>query len=323
MLSRFSNSALSPKQILTLILGLLLLAAGLSLASYRLAEKELTARRGPLALIPRSARQTFVIYRGPIGAGAAGLFILTAAGWMGAEGLARTWQKRRNEELAANAVLLRLAPRVDDKSQWTAAADLWAALHSTLARPGWQSWLGAGLHLSFEIVQQAGERLTFYLWAPRPVPRPWSGSSGRPTPGWRSKPWSKAGRRAGRATKWTITWWRSNSRRTIPRPNSRRYSGSGPIWAWRGSPGGRCEPTLAATLYPRCCPAWKGCRRQPGGGAALRAALGNKWLAAGRAGFCRPAARRPAGSGPAPAPIGQPGARPAQTNRGEGPDARL
>ncbi|MCL4297958.1 MAG: type IV secretion system DNA-binding domain-containing protein [Anaerolineae bacterium] len=169
MLSRFSISSLGPKQTFTLLLGILLLAAGLSLGSYRLPEKALTARRGPLALIPRSTRQTFVLYRGPIGAGSAGLFILIAAGWMGTEGLARAWQKRRNEELAANAVLLRLAPRVDDKSQWAAAADLWAALHSTLARPGWQSWLGAGLHVSFEIVQQAGERLTFYLWAPRPV----------------------------------------------------------------------------------------------------------------------------------------------------------
>ena len=38
-----------------------------------------------------------------------------------------------------------------------------------MARPGWQVWLGAGWHLSLEMVQVAGERITFYLWCPRPV----------------------------------------------------------------------------------------------------------------------------------------------------------
>jgi hypothetical protein len=168
-MSRISFATLGPKQILVITLGLLLLVAGLSLGSYRLAEKTLTGRRGPLAFIPRDYRQFLAEHRLYLGTGATGLFVLLTAGWGSAETLARTWQKQRNRELAANAVLLRLSPRVDERSQWTAAAELWTAIHSTLARPGWQTWLGAGLHLSFELVQLAEQRLAFYLWAPRPV----------------------------------------------------------------------------------------------------------------------------------------------------------
>ncbi len=157
---------LNTRQILTVGLALLLLAAAISFGSYVLPEKELTGRRGPVAFIPREARKWFAPRRGLIGPGAAVGFIVVAAGWLTAEQLARTWQKRRNEELAANAVLLRIAPRVDDRSKWVAAADLWRAIHSTMACPARDVWLGNGLHLSLEMVQRAGERITFYLWAP-------------------------------------------------------------------------------------------------------------------------------------------------------------
>ncbi len=161
--------SLNPKQIIALAIAVLLLTAALSFGSYALPEKSLTARKGVIAAIPRPAREWFVTYRLLVGPAALAGAILVAAGWAAAEGLARAWQKRRNEELAANAVLLRLAPRVDELSQWEAAADLWRAIHSTLARSGRETWLGGGWHLSLELVQQAGERLAFYLWAPRPV----------------------------------------------------------------------------------------------------------------------------------------------------------
>ncbi len=161
--------SLKPKQILTIVMLVMALAGGLSLASYKLPEKELTGRRGTLSAIPREYRELFVQYRPWIGGGAVALLVVAAAGWAGAESLARNWQRTRNRELAANAVLLRLSPRVDDKSKWQAAADLWGALHSTLARPGWQIWLGGGMHVSLEMVQQAGERIMFYLWCPQPV----------------------------------------------------------------------------------------------------------------------------------------------------------
>lgn len=160
---------LSGRQVLLVVLVVLAVAAGLSFGSCGLAEKTLTGRRGPLAAIPRDWREAFVEYRFAIGAGAGGLFIVLALGWAGLESLARTWQKQRNRELAAGAVLLRLSPRVDEKSKWQNAADLWRAVHSTLARPGRQVWLGDGLHLSLEMVQRAGERIEFYLWCPRPV----------------------------------------------------------------------------------------------------------------------------------------------------------
>ncbi len=147
----------------------LVIIGGLSLASYKMPEKELTGRRGTLSFIPREYRQIFVEYRTRAGGAAVALLVLTAAGWFGAESLARTWQRTRNRELAANAVLLRLSPRGDDKSKWQSAADLWGALHSSLARPGWKTWLGGGMHLSLEMVQQSGERIMFYLWCPRPV----------------------------------------------------------------------------------------------------------------------------------------------------------
>src|SRR5512136_2500331 len=168
MLARLLPS-LDPKKVLVVVLAALLLAAGLSFGSYRLAEKDLTARRGPLAAIPRNARQVFVDSRGAVGPAAATVFVLVASGWAGATALARAWQKSRNQELAANAVLLRIAPRVDEQSKWQTAGDLWRAIHSTLERPGWQTWLGAGLHFSLEVVQLAGERVTFYLWSPRPL----------------------------------------------------------------------------------------------------------------------------------------------------------
>jgi hypothetical protein len=161
--------SMNPKQIIALVIAALILTAALSLGSYALPEKSLTTRRGIVAIIPRPAREGFVVYRPLVGPAAVGGAILVATGWAAAEGLARAWQKRRNEELAANAVLLRLSPRVDELSKWEAAADLWRAVHSTLARSGRETWLGSGWHLSLELVQPAGERLAFYLWVPRPV----------------------------------------------------------------------------------------------------------------------------------------------------------
>jgi hypothetical protein len=163
-------SRLSFPQILLVVLALALLATGLSFGSYYFSTETLTSRRGgQLSFIPRDYRLMLVEYRLLVGAVTGGVAILFGAAWLTAEMVARLWQQARNRELAANAVLLRIAPRVDEKSKWETAADMWAAIHSTLARPGWQVWLGAGLHLSLEMVQQAGERLTFYLWAPRPV----------------------------------------------------------------------------------------------------------------------------------------------------------
>lgn len=164
-----ASTSLSPKQVLTIVIAILLIVASSSFGSYYLSEKQLTGRKGPIALIPREARKTFIEYRGPIGGGALALALLAAAGWFSAETLARAWQKQRNEELANNAVLLRLAPRVDEKSKWSAAADLWGAIHSTMVRSSFQTYLGAGLHFSLEMVQEAGERISFYLWTPRPV----------------------------------------------------------------------------------------------------------------------------------------------------------
>jgi hypothetical protein len=164
------GSPLQARTVLVVALGVLLLVAGVCFGSYQIPDKELTARRGTFSFVSRDLREAFVgEYRSKAGPAAAGACALLSAGWAAAESLARSWQKRRNLELAANAVLLRVAPRVDEKSKWQAAADLWRAVHSTLARPGWQVWLGAGQHFSLEMVQLAGERVAFYLWCPRPL----------------------------------------------------------------------------------------------------------------------------------------------------------
>ena len=163
------GTPLSYRDLLGMAAGLLFIVAALSLASYHLPEKELTRRRGNLAFIPRQTRQAFVARRPAISLGAAAGFGLLVAGWLAAEGLARRWQQTRNRELAQNAILIRLAPRAELRNRWNTAADLWRAVHSTMARPGWQTWLGGGLHLSLEMVQQVGQRLTFYLWIPRPL----------------------------------------------------------------------------------------------------------------------------------------------------------
>ncbi len=127
---------MSPKKLLSIILGSLILIAGVCFGSYQLEEKVLIGRRGYLAAIPRDYREQFVEYRFATGAGAVGLFVVIAAGWAGVETLARTWQRQRNRELAQNAVLLKIAPRVDDSSKWQAAGQLWGAVHSTMARSG-------------------------------------------------------------------------------------------------------------------------------------------------------------------------------------------
>lgn len=161
---------IGPQHLLIVIVILTLLVAGLSFGSYYFPADELASRRsGTVAFIPQAYRLRLVEYRLLAGIAAMGVLMLSAGSWLGAEIIARLWQRARNRELAANAVLLRLAPRVDERGKWPAAADLWAAIHSTLARPGRQVWLGNGLHLSLEMVQQAGERITFYLWAPRPL----------------------------------------------------------------------------------------------------------------------------------------------------------
>ena len=162
-------SRIGPKHILIILLTVTFLAAGIALGSYYIPAEALTARRSPLSFIPLNYRQMWVDYRLLVGVSGAGLFITMGGSWLSAEIVARIWQRTRNRELAANAVLLRLAPRIDEKSKWQAAADMWAAIHSTLASPNRHVWLGAGFHMSLEIVQQAGERVTFYLWAPRPV----------------------------------------------------------------------------------------------------------------------------------------------------------
>lgn len=164
-----ASTSISPKQVVFVIAALFFLLGSLSFGSYGVEDKMLTGRKGPLAIVPKEYREMFLEQRNLIGAGSAALFVLAVTGWGASEYLARAWQKQRNIELTKNAVLLRLAPRVDEKSKWETAADLWAAIHSTMARPGWQIWLGAGLHLSFEMVQQAGERISFFLWVPRPV----------------------------------------------------------------------------------------------------------------------------------------------------------
>jgi hypothetical protein len=167
---RQDGSPLQARTVLVVVLGVLLLVAGVCFGSYRIPDKQLTARRGAFSFISRDLREAFVEeYRSMAGPAAAGACVLLSAGWAAAESLARSWQKRRNLELAGNAVLLRVAPRVDEKSKWQTAADLWRAVHSTLARPGWQVWLGAGQHFSLEMVQLAGERVAFYLWCPRPL----------------------------------------------------------------------------------------------------------------------------------------------------------
>lgn len=163
-------SRIGLKQILLILLALAIIVAGLSLGSYYIPTEELTSRRGePLSFIPRDYRLMLAQYRLPVGVAAGGVVIVLGGSWLAAELIARLWQRARNRELAANAVLLRIAPRVDEKSKWDVAADMWAAIHSTLARPGRLVWLGAGLHMSLELVQQAGERIIFYLWAPRPI----------------------------------------------------------------------------------------------------------------------------------------------------------
>ena len=165
----FSGVNLNPRQLLSIALGVLLVTAALSFGSYALPEKKLTGRRGPVSFIPRDMRKAFVERRGLIGAVALGGVLLLAAGWMGAERLSRVWQKRRNEELDANAVLVRLAPRAEDRNPWMNAGDLWRAIHSSLARSSMQTWLGGGLHISLEVGRLAGEQITYYLWAPRPL----------------------------------------------------------------------------------------------------------------------------------------------------------
>lgn len=157
-------SRIGLKQILLMLLALAIIVAGLSLGSYYIPTEELTSRRGePLSFIPRDYRLLLAQYRLPVGVAAGGVVIVLGGSWLAAELIARLWQRARNRELAANAVLLRIAPRVDEKSKWDVAADMWAAIHSTLARPGRLVWLGAGLHMSLELVQQAGERIIFYL----------------------------------------------------------------------------------------------------------------------------------------------------------------
>gem|GEM_PF-5982738 len=157
-------------QILLVLLAIALIIAGLSFGSYYVSLEELTARRGGvLSFIPLDYRLMLVEYRLLVGLVSSSMLVLLGGSWLAAELIARLWQRARNRELAANAVLLRIAPRVDERGKWEAAADMWAAIHSTLARSKRQVWLGAGLHLSLEIVQQVGERITFYLWAPRPV----------------------------------------------------------------------------------------------------------------------------------------------------------
>lgn len=163
------SSTLNTRLILIILLAVTAVIAGVCLGSLAVPVEYLTARRGNLAFIPRDYRLIFAEGRLLWGAGSAGVCVLLTAGWAGAEALARSWQRGRNLELAANAVLLRLAPRVDETAGWETAVDLWRALHSTLARPATQVWCGNGLHLSFEIAQLAGERLAFYLWAPRPL----------------------------------------------------------------------------------------------------------------------------------------------------------
>jgi len=167
-MSRF-KAIFGIKQMVMLILALALLVVGITFGSYYFPAEMLSARRSTLAFIPLQYRELLLAYRLLTGISGVALFLPLAAGWLAVEMIARLWQRARNRELAANAVLLKLAPRVDERSKWEAAADLWAALHSTLARPGRQVWLGARLHVSLELVQLAGERLVFYLWAPRPA----------------------------------------------------------------------------------------------------------------------------------------------------------
>ena len=102
----------APKQLLVLLLIGLLLIAGLSFGSYAIPPADLLSRRGPLAYVPLPYRETFATYRLLAGSSATGLAILVLSAWLTAEIIARTWQRARNRELAANAVLLRLAPRV-------------------------------------------------------------------------------------------------------------------------------------------------------------------------------------------------------------------
>ena len=160
---------LSPRTILAGLLGILALVAAVSFGSFALPEKTLVARRGALAAIPRDTRRAFIARRTAIGSSAGIGFLVLSIGWLAAEQLARRWQKHRNLELANNAVLLKLSPREEDKDKWQKAADLWQAIHSTLARSPRDVWLGNGWHISLEIVQQAGDTLAFYLWTPRPL----------------------------------------------------------------------------------------------------------------------------------------------------------
>ena len=166
---RIASAGLSPRQMIAILGGLLCLVASLSFGSFWIEEKDLMARRGPLAAISRETRTMFVAYRIQIGLGAAAGFMLLSLGWAMSEMIARRWQKTRNRELAQNGIVIRLAPRAEMKTRWEAAADLWRAVHSTMARSGRETWLGAGYHLSFEVAQKVGEQLTFYLWTPTPL----------------------------------------------------------------------------------------------------------------------------------------------------------
>ncbi|MEM7028984.1 MAG: hypothetical protein AAF629_05285 [Chloroflexota bacterium] len=165
----FAQTNLSPRQLLSIIIGLLFIISTLSFGSYQLDEKELTKRRGTFSFIPRDYRELFVDYRFQIGISAAVAFGSLIVVWVAAEGLSRQWQRTRNRELAQNAVILRLAPRAEMKMKWTDTAEFWRSIHATIVRSKRDTWLGGGYHLSLEIVQKAGEPLIMYLWTPIPL----------------------------------------------------------------------------------------------------------------------------------------------------------
>ena len=94
------------KQILLLLIVLSLLAAALSFGTFYFPADELVSRRGgQLSFIPQDLRLKLVEYRLLIGICASFIFLLFSSLWLGVEIVARLWQKSRNRELAANAVL--------------------------------------------------------------------------------------------------------------------------------------------------------------------------------------------------------------------------
>jgi hypothetical protein len=98
------GSPLQARTVLVVALGVLLLVAGVCFGSYQIPDKELTARRGTFSFVSRDLREAFVgEYRSKAGPAAAGACALLSAGWAAAESLARSWQKRRNLELAGVA----------------------------------------------------------------------------------------------------------------------------------------------------------------------------------------------------------------------------